>query len=74
MKIRSISEAFSMQPRHLTVGEFHLYSSVVIDRIVQEDVHIEGDPYAYYVGYDDKGNRLFEYRKGTVNVNYEVKP
>lgn len=71
-KIRSISEAFSMQPKVFTVGEVVNYGLVIIARIVQEDVHIEGDPFAYYVGYDDKGNRLFEFRKGTVNVIYEV--
>jgi hypothetical protein len=68
-KIQSISEAYSMQPATLYVG-MKLDGGRVIDKIIQEDVHIEGDPFAYYVGYDKKGNRLFEYRKGTVNVHY----
>jgi Zn/Cd-binding protein ZinT len=67
--ISSITEAFSMQPSTLYVGGYA--GEIQIAKIVQEDVHIEGDPFAYYVGYDENGNRLFEYKKGTVNVHYQ---
>lgn len=68
--IHSIGEAFSMQPAIMYVGQT-VHPGIVVDRIVEEDVHIQGDPFTYYVGYDEDGNRLFEFRKGTVNVTYK---
>jgi hypothetical protein len=74
--IRSITEAFSMQPANLYVGMNWSWRSVddktEIAKIVLEEVYVNGDPFEYYIGYDVKGNRLFEYRKETVNVNYEI--
>lgn len=75
-EIYSITEAYSMQPTEIAVGDkvrnYHTQTEAVIKRIVQEDVYITGDPFDYYVGYDEEGNRLFEYRKGTVNVKYKI--
>lgn len=70
MKIYTITEAFSMQPSSRVVGCEYGPNNRKLDRITEEDVHIEGDPFAFYVGYDADGNRMFEYRKGTVNVEY----
>lgn len=76
IKIRSITEAFSMQPATLYVGMTHSWleneKQTIVAKIVEEDVDIVGDPWPYYIGYDKDGNRLFEYKKGTVNVTYEV--
>ena len=69
LPVRSITEAFSMQPCTLTVGTYYNASSTVA-KIVEEDVYIVGDPFPYYVGYDQNGKKLFEFRKGTVNVMY----
>jgi hypothetical protein len=74
--IEQIVEANSMQPAAYYVGmDYYSYSnqkSAKVDRIVEEDVHIEGDPFAYYVGYSADNQRLFEFRKGSVNVTYRV--
>jgi hypothetical protein len=68
-KIQSISEAFSMQPMCLYVGgEINGYT---IMKIVEEEVHIQGDPYTYYVGYSHSDKKIFEFKKGTVNVFYQ---
>lgn len=70
--INSITEAYSMQPCSFYVGgDWFGTTHRKIAKIVQEDVYINGDPYDYYVGYDEKGNRLFEFKKGTVNVTYQ---
>jgi hypothetical protein len=69
--IVSITEAFSMQPSSFRVGTHYANNGILIDRISQEDVYINGDPFEYYVGYDKDGNRLFEFKKGTVSVCYE---
>ena len=73
--IYSITEAFSMQPATHYVGEQiyrHGRDVVTIVRIVEGTVVIDGDPYTYYMGLDEQDNRLFEYKKGTVNVEYQV--
>lgn len=68
--ISNICEAFSMQPATMYVGmDYRL--GIKLDRIVEEDIYIEGDPFSYYVGYDNEGHKLFEFKKGTVNVCYE---
>lgn len=73
-KIYSISEAYSIQPVTLYVGGLSGNASdKVIAKIVEEDIYITGDPFEYYCGYDSDGNRLFEYKKGTVNVHYSSK-
>lgn len=68
-EVQSITEAFSMQPAALYVGM--TINSSVVERIVEEDVYIVGDPYPYYVGYASDGKRLFEFKKGTVNVIFK---
>lgn len=68
-KITCISECFSIQPMSFTVGTY-FDSKGSVDKIIEEDVYIVGDPFPYYVGYDQNGRRLFEFKKGTVNVIY----
>lgn len=65
--IKQITEAFSMQPASWYVGQ-HLSSDRIISSIVEEAVYVDGSPYDYYVGYDKDNNRLFEFRKASVNV------
>jgi len=67
--IQSICEAYSMQPYSLYVGQN--LNKKIITKIVEEDVFINGDPYPYYVGYDKDENRLFEFRKDSVNVIFQ---
>jgi hypothetical protein len=70
--IRSITEAFSIQPASFYVGMLWSNKGNTVAKIVEESVYINGDPFDYYVGYDTNGNKLFESKKGTVNVTYEV--
>lgn len=68
-EIFQIAEAYSMQPMDFAIGKN--LQGRIIAKIIEETIYIEGDPFSYYVGYDDKGKRLFEYKKGTVNVIYK---
>lgn len=83
-KIKSISEAFSMQPstRYVTTQEnYGLYhenkpsAAAQIAEIKLETVEIGrkyGDPIEdlYYVGYNFDGKKLFQYLALTVNVEF----
>ncbi len=68
--IKSIHEVFSREPMSLIVGN-RIDADRIITEIKEEPISIDGDPYWYYVGYDEKGKKLFEYKKGTVNVHYK---
>lgn len=64
--IKSISEAYSMQPLKLEIGDYYARfeggEKVTINRII-----LEGE---CFVGYDQNNNKLFEYQKDSVNVHY----
>lgn len=68
-KIESISEAFSTEPVFLKVG------SGGIKEIKKEKVTewIAGDPFDYdfYVGYDESGDKMFQYRAIACNVHFQ---
>lgn len=59
-KIKSISEAFSMQP------QAHMVDTHVA-RIVVEQIALT----KFCVGYDKENKRLFEYRLDSVNIDFE---
>jgi len=73
-KIKRISEAFSIQPyyKEVTFGKKHDFElkAGIIFEIKEVDEN--------YIGYDEKGNELFAWRKDAVNVEYfkhdEYKP
>ena len=70
-KIKSISEAFSMQPITLSVTEPNkrLEFSNPKDHIKEiKDIGIDGE--SYYVGYNYDGKKLFKYVGKSVNVHY----
>ncbi len=73
--IYSISEAFSMQPASFYLGMPIYPDQRKVAVIAKEKINfpVAGDPfeYWYYVGRDDEGNKLFEYRAETVNVIYK---
>lgn len=77
MKVKSITEAFSMQPCTLRVGDYYNETEGV--RIASIDLEVinipvNGDPYdyKYYVGRDKNGNKLFQYKAEAVNVHFET--
>jgi len=77
-KIKSISEAFSMQPKHIEVCtdyEHYYDKSQAVKEIKLERIEIGkrcGDPVEelYYVGYNFEGQKIFQYIANTVNVHY----
>ena len=75
-EIKWIVEAFSMQPEKYIVGMSYpitggmFRDKVRLNEIKLEKTRIDGDPYEYYKGYDEEGNLMFEFKKGTVNVGY----
>lgn len=88
-KIKSITEAFSMQPEVLAVQpktnydkqiateekhpNLECYSRNIIAEILPETRRVDSDKQCnYYVGYNFRGEKLFEYLQSSVNVNYET--
>ena len=73
-KIKSVTEAFSTQPVSMTVGirlNNQLKKEIIeLKEIKQENVHFQGDPYSFYCGYDNKGNKVFQWRAESCNVNF----
>lgn len=77
MRIKGITEAFSMQPAFLRVGDtirLEDGTQTKVDRIEMERIELFIDSSVshsdYYVGYDAEGRKLFQYRADTVNVYY----
>lgn len=74
--IKSVQEAFSMQPQRWYVGETKGYPPKVVKiaTITLEIINIPvcGDPYDYrfYVGRDESGNKLFQIRADSATVEY----
>ena len=42
-----------------TVGRNHTFTDEVIVEIVRSFIKVNGDPYDYYLGYNDKGKVIF---------------
>lgn len=79
LKIKSITEAFSMQPKIFIIvnklGNFNKPEST-LKNIEKEEVGVgfdSGNPIqiTHYVGYNYNGNIMFQYMANTVNVIYE---
>lgn len=68
--IAGVSEAFSMQPTGYSVDQV-MYDGRKVKEIKLEAVYCTGDPFDYYVGYDENGDKIFECRKETMNVYYK---
>jgi len=77
LKIKSIVEAFSMQPEILQVQKTKEgfwkpdeackeIKLEVLDHIYDES------PTSYYVGYNFDGKKLFQYLAKSVNVHYQI--
>lgn len=75
-KIKSITEAFSMQPAHFYVTEkvdnkYPENYKFYVKRIEEEFKQLrDGDIITYYVGYDWNEDIMFKYIAKTVNVTY----
>jgi Tfp pilus assembly protein PilX len=80
LKIKSITEAFSMQPKTFeAIKELGAYysSDLTIKNIEKEETVVgfdSGNPIQItcYIGYNHNGERMFQYMANTVNVNYET--
>jgi len=75
LKIRSIVEAFSMQPQILQISESKdnfWKPEEAIKEIKLESLSGVYDEYPtdYYVGYNFDGKKLFQYLAKSVNVHY----
>jgi hypothetical protein len=74
-KIKSITEAFSMQPRTMTVESPNPFTISCIDiRLESKDIRVNGElgEYHVYRGYDENGKVMFEFLANAVNVFYDV--
>lgn len=70
-KIKSIKEAYSMQPVMLSVRD-RVAPNVVVAKIELMDIFSMGDPIPHYVGFDALGRKLFQYKADSVNVHFET--
>ena len=76
--VMAISEAFSMQPNHLSVctDYEHYYDKPRACMIIVKEIQTIGtrcgDPVEeiYYVGYNFDGQKIFQYIANAVNVTY----
>lgn len=78
-EIYSISEAFSMQPMTWYIGQSMYYSieptnRPVISKIKVESIYDTGDPYDFYVGYSEDGQKLFQIRVQCATVQFKPLP
>lgn len=72
-EIYCISEAFSMQPHDFTVGRnVNNRANAKIAKIIRQTFHIAGEPHEYYVGYNEKQEKLFQYRVDSCNVQFTI--
>ena len=73
MRIRTISEAYSMQPITLTVVEtpasFNPEDSIKEIKLEVRN-YITDVSTDFYVGYNFEGKKIFEYVAAAVNVHY----
>ncbi|HWY33891.1 MAG TPA: hypothetical protein VNX68_04550 [Nitrosopumilaceae archaeon] len=80
-KIKSISEAFSMQPVVLEIMNQAKYENYFDKPNACKEIKLErllighkcGNPVEeiYYVGYNFEGQKIFQYIANTVNVHFE---
>lgn len=71
-EIYLITEAFSMQPISIRVGQ-HVDNGDIKSRRIVTKILLESINQAYYyVGYDVDGNKLFQYLKKSVNVHFKT--
>jgi len=79
-KIKSITEAFSMQPNTLEVRTQEEYEKHIKDKRLHTDfmckeiilmtIHREKEPIQRYVGFNFEGKQIFEYLPNSVNVHF----
>jgi len=79
MKIKSITEAYSRQPKSFNLTpenevQFYKEKSVKEIKAVRVTVgdEINSIHFMAYVGYNYDGNIIFEYKCDSVNVEYEA--
>ncbi len=68
-EIKSISEAFSMQPRTISVGD-NMGSRENKKIVTCINFEIRVNNADVYVGYTEEGEKLFEYIVKATNVHY----
>ena len=68
--IQCVSEAFSMQPSAWYIGHSYQTQSPLA-KIVKESVYDTGDPFDFYVGYDENGLRVFQIRVMAATVQFK---
>ncbi len=72
LKIKSITEAYSMQPETLSIRterEKKRFNPTSKDC---EYIQKEGIDTIYYIGYNFEHKMLFKYLANSVNVHYEI--
>ncbi len=77
MEIQSITESFALQPETHYIDRFYTTAEkgkfIQLKKIELEGIYINGDPYDYYVGYDENKNKIFEIRRELVSVFYKIR-
>ena len=69
-KIMWVSEAFSQEAGFWRVG-MNITPDCKIDKIQVEQICDTGDPYDFYVGRTENGEKIFAVRVSAANVGYK---
>ena len=77
-KIKTIVEAFSIQPESFSVADERHFEhktnsrDLLVKEIKHEMVHVGPDIFSMYVGYNFEGKKLFQYHTKSVNLHYFI--
>ena len=70
-KVKSISEAFAMQPNYFKIKDIERGSKTNTENDIEKiELEVINETTNVYVGYDFEGKKMFEYIASAVNVHY----
>ena len=70
-KVKSISEAFAMQPNYFKIKDIERGSKTNTENDIEKiELEVMNETTDVYVGYNFKGKKMFKYIASAVNVHY----
>ena len=70
-KVKSISEAFAMQPNYFAIKDIERGSKIHTENDIEKiELEMMNETTNVYVGYNFEGKKMFEYIASAVNVHY----
>lgn len=66
--IHTVTEVMTPYPRQWVVG--NMFGAVILKEIHEVVLYVDGDPYEYFVGYNENGDLVFQIRKHCATVTF----